>query len=112
MVSAYGLQSLPGSDGQVQVHEDVAQMASGYKAGTDLFFTATLQASYDESKIRQTAEPDDNIAVDSAVMDAVVVEDPVDNITDDNTSVDSVVMDAEVVEDPNIAVDVKETASL
>lgn len=111
MVSAYGLQSLPGSDGQVQVHEDVAQMASGYKAGTDLFFTATLQASYDESKIRQTATPDDT-RVESVVMDAEVVADPVDNVAEDNTSVDSVVMDAEVVEDPNIAVDAKETASL
>jgi hypothetical protein len=52
MVSAYGLQSLPGSDGQVKVHEDVAEMSKGYKTGTSIPFTATLNAAYDESKIR------------------------------------------------------------
>jgi hypothetical protein len=53
MVSAYGLQSLSGSDGQVQVHEDVQAMAKVYSTGTSIQFTATLKATYDEAKIQQ-----------------------------------------------------------
>jgi len=44
-VEAYGLESLPGSDGEVTVHEDVAGMSKGYQVGDPLPFTATLNAA-------------------------------------------------------------------
>ena len=46
-VEAYGLKSLPGSDGEVKVHEDVTALAKGYKSGDSIKFTATLNAAYD-----------------------------------------------------------------
>lgn len=45
-VDSFGLQSLPGSDGEVNVHEDVAEMAKGYMTGDSLPFTATLNAAF------------------------------------------------------------------
>ena len=54
MVLDYGLQSISGSDGQVQVHEDVSEMTKVYKTGTSIQFTATLSARYDANKIRET----------------------------------------------------------
>ena len=44
-VSAYGLVALSGSDGSVEVHEDVQEMVKGYKVGTSVQFTATFKAS-------------------------------------------------------------------
>lgn len=49
-VEAYGLQSLPGSEGEVQVHENVSDLAKAYKTGDSIQFTATLNASYDPQK--------------------------------------------------------------
>merc|ERR1712071_539369 len=49
-VDAYGLKSLPGSDGSVEVHEDVKQMSNGYKTGETLQFTATFKATFDPEK--------------------------------------------------------------
>lgn len=49
-VDAYGLKSLPGSDGSVEVHEDVKDMSNGYKQGSSLQFTATFQATFDPEK--------------------------------------------------------------
>lgn len=47
-MSAYGLTSLSGSDGEVKVHEDVAAVARAYKTGDSVLFTATLNAAYGE----------------------------------------------------------------
>jgi len=49
-VEAYGLVSLSGSDGEVNVHEDVAAIAKGYKTGDSIPFTATLNAAMDPEK--------------------------------------------------------------
>jgi hypothetical protein len=49
-VSAYGLKSLPGSDGDVQILEDVKAMSKGYKDGTSLEFTATLNCAMDPER--------------------------------------------------------------
>ena len=53
-VDAYGLQSLKGSDGEVNVHEDVAALAKAYKPGDSITFTATLNAAYDPEKEQQS----------------------------------------------------------
>lgn len=44
-VAAYGLKSLAGSDGEVEILEDVQAMCKGYKDGESLKFTATLKAA-------------------------------------------------------------------
>jgi hypothetical protein len=54
-VDAFGLQSLPGSDGEINVQEDVAEMAKGYKEGDSLTFTTIFNAVFDPEK---TADAD------------------------------------------------------
>jgi hypothetical protein len=65
-VDAYGLQSLPGSDGNVEVKEDVKEMAKGYKTGDSIQFTATLNCAYDPKK---------KVVDDTAVVDVEAVSD-------------------------------------
>jgi Bacterial trigger factor protein (TF) len=80
MVLDFGLESISGSDGQVQVHEDVSEMTKLYKTGTSILFTATLSAKYDESKIRQQVsslpapETEDSVMVESFPTNVVDVE--------------------------------------
>jgi FKBP-type peptidyl-prolyl cis-trans isomerase (trigger factor) len=54
-VDSYGLKSLPGSAGEVQVLEDIPAVASKYKLGDDVEFTATFNAIYDPSVQTPTA---------------------------------------------------------
>ena len=49
-VESYGLKSLSGSDGEVNVHEDVAEIGKTYKDGNSVKFTATLDACFDPEK--------------------------------------------------------------
>ena len=49
-VDAFGLKSLPGSDGEINVQEDVAEMAKAWKAGDNLSFTTTFSAIFDPEK--------------------------------------------------------------
>ncbi len=46
-MEAYGLESLPGSDGEVTVHEDIKDLVKGYKLGDDVAFTATYRGKFD-----------------------------------------------------------------
>lgn len=55
-VDSFGLKSLAGSDGEVNVNEDVAEMGKGYKDGEGLKFTATLDACYDPEKQKDDVE--------------------------------------------------------
>ena len=54
-VKAYGLTALPGSDGEVNVLEDVKEMCKGYKEGTSLEFTANLNCAMDPSRVVGTS---------------------------------------------------------
>lgn len=67
-LAAYGLKSLPGSDGQVKVHEEVTAMAKVYKPGNSVSFTATLDAAYDDDKASDTKK-DNVVDVAAAVID-------------------------------------------
>ena len=49
-MDSYGLKELQGSDGQVEVKEDVEVMSKGYKVGDPLQFTATLNGAFDPDK--------------------------------------------------------------
>mmetsp|Transcript_87126 Transcript_87126/g.251281 ORF Transcript_87126/g.251281 Transcript_87126/m.251281 type:complete len:216 (-) Transcript_87126:24-671(-) len=46
-VDAYGLKSISGKDGEVEVLEDIPEIAKGYKVGDDIQFTATFKAIFD-----------------------------------------------------------------
>lgn len=63
-VAAYGLKSLPGSDGQIEVQEDVGDLSKGWKQGDSLTFTTTFSAIFDPEKV--VASSDDVDAPESA----------------------------------------------
>lgn len=48
-VEAYGLKSLPGSDGEINVQESVEEMVKGYNDGS-LTFTTLFNAVFDPEK--------------------------------------------------------------
>ena len=54
-VDAFGLKALEGSDGEVEVKEDVQEMSKGYKTGDAISFTATVNAAYDP-EVAQTGK--------------------------------------------------------
>lgn len=65
-VDAYGLKALSGSNGEVEVLEDIPEMAKGYTVGDDIQFTATFNAVFDPEKV-QADEPADESVVDVEV---------------------------------------------
>ena len=71
-VKAYGLQSLKGSDGEVEVLEDIPQVAKQYKAGDPVQFTATFNAMYDPEQKQQQQQS--SSSEETEVVDAEVVE--------------------------------------
>ncbi len=54
-VAAYGLKALSGSDGSVEVHEDVKDISNGYKVGSSVQFTATFSATFDPENVQEAA---------------------------------------------------------
>lgn len=68
VIGAYGLKSLSGSDGELDVKEDLQGLCKGYTIGDDIAFTGTFKAVFDpEKKIPEE---------DETVIDAeVAVED-------------------------------------
>eukprot|EP00977_Amphora_coffeiformis_P012012 scaffold2954_cov171-Amphora_coffeaeformis.AAC.14 len=68
-VDAFGLKALEGSDGEVEVKEDVQEMSKGYKTGESLSFTATVNAAYDPEVALPVEEklPDD--VIEAEIMD-------------------------------------------
>ena len=67
-VGAYGLKSLPGSDGEIEVQEDVKEMAQGWKDGVSLSFTTKFSAIIDPEKKR--ADSDTAIDVESEAVES------------------------------------------
>lgn len=63
VVDAYGLQSLPGSDGEFEVKEDIPEITKSYTVGDDLPFTATMKATFDPEKVKpsETEDGDDGV---------------------------------------------------
>ena len=66
-VKAYGLQSLKGSDGEVEVLEDIPEVAKNYKVGDPVQFTATFNAMVDPEQ--QSSSEDDDDAIDAEVAE-------------------------------------------
>jgi len=74
-VDAYGLKSVSGSDGQVEILEDIPEVARAYKLGDDLEFTAFLNAVVDPDLEPATEESSEDGVVDveaEAVVEAAV----------------------------------------
>ena len=68
-VEAYGLKSLPGSDGSVEVHEDVKTISSGYKFGDSIQFTATFPATFDPEKAQDTEEESEETSTEATAVE-------------------------------------------
>jgi hypothetical protein len=52
-VSAYGLKTVAGSDGEVTVLEDIPEIAKAYKLGDEIQFTATFKAVFDPELVAE-----------------------------------------------------------
>lgn len=63
-VDAYGLKSVSGSDGQVEILEDMKEVAKSYKLGDDLEFTSFFNA-YEDPAVQpppaESAESEDGV---------------------------------------------------
>jgi hypothetical protein len=79
-VEAFGLKSLPGNNGNVEVNEDVPSMAKGYKAGDALQFTATLNCALPrtapavDALMGETSDAVDVEVTAAAAVDALMEE--------------------------------------
>jgi hypothetical protein len=74
-MEAYGLESLPGSAGEVTVNEDIKELCKGYKMGSSVAFTATYRGKFD--KALRSSE-----AMATGVVDVEAV------VAEDETSID------------------------
>lgn len=64
VVDAYGLKSVSGSAGEVEVLENIPDIAKSYKVGDSVEFTAKFNAIFDPEKITSTEEAEDDSVVD------------------------------------------------
>lgn len=72
-VKAYGLVSLPGSSGEVTVNEDIKDICKGYKAGTNVPFTATYKGKFDSAVHAAMKSPAEESSSEDVVVDVEVV---------------------------------------
>ena len=72
-MEAYGLESLPGSAGEVTVNEDIKDIVKGYKVGTDIPFTATYRGKYDSSVHSAVEAASEDTASEDVVVDVEAV---------------------------------------
>jgi hypothetical protein len=63
IVESYGLLSLPGTEGEVKVHEDVDTICKKYKIGDTIQFTASINAMYDPNMILQQQQQQQKEAI-------------------------------------------------
>lgn len=72
-LEAYGLESLPGSAGEVTVIEDIKVLCKGYKVGTDVAFTATYRGKFDSAVQAAAAPPTEDSSSEEVVVDVEAV---------------------------------------
>jgi len=65
-VDAFGLKSLKGSDGEVEVLEDIPEVAKDYKLGDDVQFTATFNAVLDPAVAKSSTDDVIDVAAEAA----------------------------------------------
>lgn len=72
-LEAYGLESLPGSAGEVTVNEDIKDLKKGYKIGADVPFTATYRGKFDKAMHAAEEPPAEELSSEDVVVDVEVV---------------------------------------
>lgn len=72
-LEAYGLESLPGSAGEVTVVEDIKDICKGYKVGTDVAFTATYRGKFDSAVQAAVEPPTEESTPENVVVDVETV---------------------------------------
>lgn len=72
-LEAYGLESLPGSAGEVTVNEDIKDLCKGYKVGTDIPFTASYRGKFDSSVHAAMESVAEESSSDDVVVDVEAV---------------------------------------
>ena len=73
-VEAYGLVALKGSEGSVEVKENVKDICNGYKVGDDIPFTATFKATYNPEKRPEVEEETEEEESDTETEEVAVAE--------------------------------------
>lgn len=71
-VDAYGLKSVSGSDGEVEIREDIPAVSKGYKLGDTLEFTAFFNAQVDPEAQPPAVEESDVAEESSSSEDGVI----------------------------------------
>jgi hypothetical protein len=67
VIEAFGLESLPGSDGKMEILEDVKGLSNDYKIGYAIPFTATVNCKYGADALQQQQS---NAAIDVVSYDS------------------------------------------
>ena len=68
-LEAYGLESLPGSSGEVTVNEDIKELCKGYKMGNNVAFTATYRGKFDKNLHSTATTTTTTSAAEEVVVD-------------------------------------------
>jgi hypothetical protein len=75
-VDAYGLKSVSGSDGEVEVLEDIPEVSRGFKLGDELEFTAFFNAQVDpeaQPPVGESGDAEESSSSEDGVIDAEAV---------------------------------------
>ena len=64
VVDAYGLKSISGSDGEVEVLEDIPKLAESYKLGDSVQFTAKFNGIFDPELVKEEETSAEDTIVD------------------------------------------------
>ena len=66
-MDAFELKTLSGSDGEVNVNEDVEAISKGYKVGDNIQFTASIKAMFDPEKQDKSDGKESDTIIDAEV---------------------------------------------
>ena len=72
-LEAYGLESLPGTAGEVTVIEEIADLCKGYKVGADVDFTATYRGKFDSAVHAAEETSTEELSPENSVIDVEAV---------------------------------------
>lgn len=62
-LGAFGLKNLPGSDGELDVKEELKELCKGYSPGDEIAFTGTFSAVFDPEKALAKAAQEEGVEV-------------------------------------------------
>lgn len=68
VMDAYGLAAISGSDGEMNVHEDVEDICKSYKVGDNIQFTASINAAFESSDEDGSGKDTESSIIDAEVQ--------------------------------------------